>query len=222
MANFSSFFPEIGSGGGGGLTNNPLDLPRFYPRHDYLYLKYASNSIYAVSSQSFWDEYANIWTYGVLASNDTYLTIADVSGNNGGVLHHVIGPGSYVQTNWQYIRITVDGTEYEISMRTDDNYYSGARMYLGGVISGFPGGTAATGEHLFNDSNSYYNNANETPPNGGFISNAGLNYLTLPTAHQANFLPTLRFESSLKVEVKQQYLRSIHLGTTVGCAYKLF
>jgi len=221
MSNFSDFF-SAGGGGGGGLTNNPLDLPRFYPRHDDLYLKYSTSNGYPASNQSFWDEYNQIWTYGVLSANDTYLTLADVSGANGGVLHHVVGPGSYVQQMYQYIRITVDGTEYEITMRTDPSYYSGARMCLGGFLQGYPGGLGSALEPILNNSNTYYNNANATPPQGGFISTDGGAYLTLPTPHQANFLPTLRFESSLKVEVKQQYLRSVHLGTTVGCAYKLF
>lgn len=231
MSSITGLISAGGAAGGGAshIITDPQKLQKFVFPNVYLKTDLSSTTYTGVST--FWTAlgYDSSMYTAVTTTNDTYITIADItSSTNGGYLWWVI---SNVVRNGNNdvstIRITVDGgTPVELSINSTP---SGAnRMILG---SGISAGNAVTnsssiGGNYFSD----YNNIGldnqvsnyESPSDGAYYGGGRNGYL------QDNFaalqtLPfeRLYFESSIKVEAKQQTYYAGFQGQNAACRITL-
>lgn len=217
MANISDFFPAAG-GGGGVFVTNPLELPRY--SFSTLQMKYSNSAAVAsANSSSFW----TFWDYSrqsaTITAADTYVTVGEVtSSTNGGFLINVIGIGVAAGTGTTTFRITVDGTAYTITSGSVPGAGYTNWPCLGYFLSGVQPENATTydsrrTEHL----NGYWSSTNVNGMlDNGFYKPWDTTYGTVPIDDIFSG-PKLKFESTIKVEVKSSvYLTSSERDRT-GC-----
>lgn len=218
MANISDFFPAAG-GGGGVFVTNPLELPRY--SFTNLEMKYANSAATVdVSSSSFWTYWDYTRSSATLTAADTYVTVGEVtSSTNGGFLINVIGNGVATGTGTVTFRITVDGTAYTITSGDVPGSYP-ARNWacLGYFLAGVQPQNATSydarrSEHL----NSYWGSTNNNGMlDNGFFKGWDYTYGTVPIDDIFSG-PKLKFESTIKVEVKSSVYATSYERDRTGC-----
>lgn len=217
MANISDFFPTAGGGGGAHITN-PLELPRysFYQ----LEMKYANSAAtVAANSSSFWTYWDYTRSSATLTAADTYVTVGEVtSSTNGGFLINVIGNGIPAGSGAVTFRITVDGTAYTIVSGDVPGTAWNNWACIGSFLSGVQPQTSTAydsrrTEHL----NGYWLSTNSS----GMLENGF--YKPRPEIYGTVIIddifagPKLRFESTIKVEVKSSYYSTSSERDRTGC-----
>ena len=218
MANLSDFFPASS----GATVATAADLPRLNLRSNSLYIKASSSTYYQSEQNDFWTRYARQYAHTTQTSSTTeYTTIVDVSSSNGGVLFHVIGGSQYysIATHDQYIKVTIDGVATEIGPINNSTYQYRAYHPVLGALLPFQPATSHRG--LFTNVDRWFDNNNAYRQTKGFWAARGDEYFTIPTPSEAELLPKIRFNSTLKVELKGT-VATTYNGDKVGCAYKLF
>lgn len=201
-----------GGGGGGAMTNiftNPTYLMRSFLTSSALATVQQNGTVTNDSSSAFWTEVAkaNEWYTAILTAANTYVTVADISSAaNGGFLYNVIANGcAGTFGDSSTIKITVDGTAYEITgAQNGTSPTTNMRFSIGSTLGTYSVGTS---DYENYDPFTTYWNYNYDIGDAVDTTNHvyGSSYRSmLPTASFAEGLnfQKVRFESSIKVEVK--------------------
>lgn len=222
MSNFTDFFE---SGGGGGIVATPADLPRSNARSNQLWIKTSKTAKNNSETELFWDVYSKHYATSIIPSGITnYTTLVDVSNSLGGVLYHIIAPSNY-HGNISHsisIKITLDGEVTEIGpINMNTNQYRAFHPVLGALIDVFPSDQTSDSNTSLSTYYQYFDNDNNHKQSHGFWASNNEQAFTIPTPSQADLLPKIKFNSTLKVEVKG-YLSATYNANRAGCAYKLY
>lgn len=236
MSSFTGLFSS-----GGGETNIVTD-PRKLPRiaASSFLIKVGSTGYAPATGAGFFTAYliqSDRSAFGVLTASDTYLTLLDVSNSFGGFLNWVLSPEITTTNNISTVKITVDDVPYEFSYQYNNivGIPSGnrARMIIGGGWStaqlALSSGTAAGWIDVLNNFNDFgFDVYGESQSNWddpvNKVYGAGqttVNYVAGSSTVDQAWFPKLRFNSSLKVEVKQQTLSTSNVGHYSACHYTL-
>ena len=226
---------SAGGGAGGGETHIVTD-PRKLPRYAFYSATIkTSNTATQDSTGSGFFGTVNSKINGAMVegtTNDTYSTLLDItSAANGGYLHWVISQTVHSLDNSKVtVRFTVDGgTPVEIAY---DYQAVNGRMFIGGGI--YIAGSSTSDTTAYTStmrSNNYYNGyfsatANSFQDSTNFVPYIGQNGTRVQIESSMPDLMTLPyhrlyFESSLKVEVKQQSNAADFGGKYAACLYTL-
>ncbi len=213
MSNLTDFFPA--SSGGGAVSNNPMDLPAGATWTGYLSIKgiNSNTNAYAASSASFWDYsyplQGGVFTSYTSSDIGSYVTITDISSApNGGRFFNVIGPAvnATSASTITTFKITVDGDEYIMSDEYQGTFPgggNGARSWLGNILYSSVT-TSATFSTLYKDRNAQNTRVqlNSQLIGGQFISPDRGGWVASLVPAWPYDGPSIRFNESLKVEVK--------------------
>ena len=213
MSDLTDFFPA--SSGGGAVSNNPMDLPAGATSTNMMRIK-AINSdtgIYEADESSFWvysyPAQGGVFTSYTSSDIGSYVTITDISSApNGGRFFNVIGPAvnATSASTITTFKITVDGDEYIMSDEYQGTFPGGgsnARSWLGNIM--YSGAVQST------TFSTLYKNRNASNTRvqwgsqligGQFISPDRSGYVTSLVPAWPYDGPSIRFNESLKVEVK--------------------
>lgn len=239
----SSITSLISAGGGGGgetnIVTDPRKLPRIAASNFYTKVDYSANVL--ATDVGFYTTYlpqSDAAAYNVISANDTYVTLIDVSNSFGGFLHWVLSPEITTTNNISTVKITIDGQDpvelsYQYSNIVGTPGGNRARMIVGGGWSTGKSATSpsnAAGSVMFN--NNYTNNGFsiygdsvqnwDDPVNKVYGSgNVDVYYNNTPGTQDQVHFPKLRFNSALKVEVKQQTVSTSDNGHYSACLYTL-
>ncbi|WP_312222562.1 hypothetical protein [Rhizobium rhizoryzae] len=211
----SNFVPQASSGGGMSLPGGMTKDPRLLPVYDAtggvnVYVGTTSTSMNTVNLD-FWNQVALIGAVSSTATSNVYTTLCNITG--AGILFHVISPAIANVTDDVFFKITVDGTVYEI-IKTNTWGIANAttsRVVFGSASSGSVASSLwATAAAMVTD---YAGSAQSVQAFRKATSSVFLN----PPSHIMTFgWPCLRFEQSLKVEVKVSNIASA--GNSAYCA----
>lgn len=225
----SSITGLISGGGGGGASHiltDPQKMAKLMYGGNTISLKNSFTGSYTTSSADFWsnlDSDPSIYI-NLIGANNTYVTLADItSATNGGYLWWVISPLMDNTSNpSSSIRITVDGgTPVEITSGSG-TYTGGSRFVLGsGIVGGDPIVSTTPNGYFSNyTTNAYYpnvadklNDYSNGINNGGFKGYVADNIAGIMTST----FERLYFESSIKVEAKQELYFSASQGRYSAC-----
>ena len=191
----------ITSSSEGVWSRNPDTLPRTVVNSQNCGFKSNVGTIVLLNAAGMQTTLAYLGATASITADDTYATICDVTGS--GFLFHVISACSGA-SNLRTIKITIDGTVYTLATADAIGAYS--RMIIG---PGFASGAIATTDTGIVTSHpgqiGGYNYDVFAARDGGCMSFAQGDLL-IPTENEvlSRGLPAIRFESSLKVEVKSQ------------------
>ncbi len=200
--------------GAGRAFYNPRRLPQFLVGSAYVGIKAgAATTTYAASTTTFFAQLANAWgAVCTLTDADTYATLVDITG--AGWLGWVLSATCKVndQVHTQSIRFTVDGQEYVCAREiTEAAAAFGSRNVVGGAFQGSP--ATATSSYAWGilgiQSTDY-----------GFGTLSPLN-LSPTQQIMAAGGATLRFDRSLKIEVKSSVLDAVTQYNQAACDYAL-
>lgn len=221
MSNFSDFFPS----GGGSVVASITDLPRGNFRSNFMWIKNAQSTLINSETADFWTYYARQYAVTDLPSDvNNYTTLLDVNNSNGGVLYHVIAGSAYysVNSHSQYIKITIDGEVTEIgpiNMATPQ--YRSYHPVLGALMPFQANTSTGNARGLFYNYDQWFENNSSYIQTKGFVASYENSMCTIPTPIEADLLPKIKFNSTLKVEAKG-YTGTSYNGHKTGVAYKLF
>ena len=148
--------------------------------------------------------------YGNVVSDDTYLTLCDITNStNGGVFWNLLGPGTGAANTVLTVKITKDGEDPVEQAFTVES--GGHRLLMGFNYFGFMGSqstttTTARAQPFFNNYYSQYRYApgtQELAAKTQSLANGTGNYFTIPSLQETLVNGTgLRFNESLKLEIK--------------------
>lgn len=178
---------------GGKWITNPKHLPIFLAENTYVLIKTANTSSQPATAGPFFDNMAFVGAQAAVTVADTYVTVADLTG--AGFMFNCVSPcGDVAHT--PTIKLTVDGVVHTFAPSA--NTVATSRLYLGPLTSGID--TAASGADMGpNGSTDYGFNVVSI----GGIENVKYGVgIPVPTRILAAGWPCLRFETSLKVEMK--------------------
>ena len=222
MANLSDLFPSSGGGSlPGGMTRDPRLLPCF-DATDILEIKQSSSSTqYTVSSIAFWDSIGWHGAFAASSVDNTYKTVCDITGS--GFLFHVISPAITNTTDDVMFRITVDGTEYVIAKTQTWNKSgnaNGSRVVLGAC--GYTGSFYSSSDGIWIRG---WPAASSTAAIQSFraLGSGAFAHLLAPENIVTHgYGPYVRFDASLKVEVKVTDVYTVQTyGDRCGATYIL-
>ena len=201
-------------------TANMSSDPRYFPTFMMNDLKIPYSSQYQSqpmdqSGTQFWSNYQRIGYY-LSSSSGGWVTLIDISSSTKPIaLAHVFGPRCSTHTG--YIRITVDGTAYQLQSPT--SFYGawcwGAGFdhftYVYGGSSQYGGASKRGGSDLYNTSGNVYNYGTDAISQTAPMGVAETMCLGLPV---------LVAEHSLKVETYGTPLSSWPYQSRIrGCGY---
>jgi len=211
MSNFSDFFP-VGGGGGGLFLTDPNELPKMLTYSTgYLGLNYDGETTNTYDGDAtFWTYFAytngNDWT--TFNASNTYVTLKDISSSKGGFLYFLM---SGVSGNIKTWRITVDGEEYLIDMGAGNG-----RRIIGSPVLGNYNSDRFLGGRV-----SYRSNSVNLSDGYGFSSNNYTQAVFVPDIGLCQKNPALRFESTLKIEYKENGApNTSSYNDRIGCITK--
>lgn len=243
----SSITGLISGGGGGGSQTNIVTDPRKLPKMATAncLIKIGATTQIASTNQAFFSERVILshHTSAVqCSSNNTYVTLLNVTGSNGGYLNWVIAPQIHVtNNNITTVKITVDGGDpielaYQASNIVGTPSGNRARMVIGGGWSsgrhntntGFTYGyvgffNSYNGNRFTFTNEDVYSVINYDDPVNNVYGNSYYElwlHNALDATDQATF-PKLAFNTSLKVEVKQLTIDTSDAGHWSACSYTL-
>jgi len=213
-----------GSGGYNGDITDPNKLPMFSAF--YAYLKTGQTTQQNTTTVAFWStEYPKIGSVGIATANDTYVTVADITGK--GYLNSVIGLGASGKPTGtlSYIKITVDNVAYEFKAGLSDGNggnVSRHRFYIG-KYTGPPTISYEKADNLKEISNSYFDPGNYRHYKNNNIILSPYLAVGVITDFMNGFnnKDGLRFETSIKVECKVALLSTTNYDQYCGAIYNL-
>lgn len=196
-------------GAGGGATNivtDPNLLSRTVMQQVQIHIRYGT-VLYQAGESSFYSNPFNYnYTYQAEATTaDTYVTLADItSSSNGGYLHCLVGCGT-INGESVTFKFTVDGTATEITYaNSSGNTSTHYCPCMGGFTYNYNSATAD--QPIYNVADFGHAAgavwAYEDTTNKWEIGNGG-SVMAQPYQTEALNLPRLRFESTLKIEIKK-------------------
>ncbi len=220
MSNFSDFFSSSS-----GIVASVADLPRNNTRSNTLHIKTAISTSVHSEQADFWTYYARQYAVSDVPYDVTnYTTLVNASSSNGGVLYHVIAPSDYysVSNHAIYIKITIDGEVTEIGPISNSTpQYRAYHPVLGALLPYPPSTAISQGKGLFSNTYRHFENNSSYRQSKGFWTAQSSPGFTIPTPSEADLLPRVKFNSTLKVEVKGR-TATTYSGNKAGCAYKLY
>lgn len=185
----------VSMGGGTGYITNPTHMVRAAFHPSYWSLKFAQgNNQHYATNDSFWTTLANCGAYVDVNASGSYVTVCNITG--GGFFGWALSPAGSGQG--QALKITVDGTAYELLVPTTNN----ARIGVGAMLYN-SAGTIADTLYL----NAWFRSLgfffSETPDKGWILDNQTAFISLLHPAEAIMYgQPLCRFNTSLKVEAK--------------------
>ena len=213
-------------GGGGGATNivtNPTHLYKEVATQYNIEFKYGT-TLYDPTSNNFWTFMLANYNWGYYAectTADTYVTVADItSATNGGFLHSFIGVGT-IDGESTTMRFTVDGTATEI---TYSNGSGTTAAHYCPIMGGFyPNPQTTTDQAPFNTADlSVQQGAYlSADPSNGWYAGSISNGIAYPFISHNMDMSRLRFESSLKIEVKKSAINATANNNKAGAVITL-
>lgn len=194
MGNVSDFF----AGGGGSLPGGMTKDPRLLPCYEGTASTglYDNTTLMFADVVGFWEEFARVGAVATTSTDDTYTEICDITGS--GVLFHVVSQTPTNTTDDVTFRITVDGVEYVIAKtQTWASVASDQRRIVLGCA------TDAAMDSKYTVSTQHFRDfAGDGQSTQVFRKNGRSIRIIPPSEIMNNSMPCLRFEESLKVEVK--------------------
>lgn len=217
MSNASAFIPAQAAGGAGGRWySEPDKLPRFLAPSG-LALKYATGAQYTSTSANFFTTGAIYGATADVAAADTYVTVCDIAG--AGTMYNVVGPqlSNTAAGTSCTVRITKDGTPTTIVWAADTTVAATDRLVIGGLgVSG----QAITDTNPSALSPGSYLDSGFVQLEGGLPYPASAS-LIAPYWFELLNLNSLRFSTSLKVEVKGSHLGAAGVPRSCLATYLL-
>lgn len=196
---FTNFFGGGGAKGGNVITD-PRHFSAGYVGYGELGVKTAVTGTALSNTDLFFTSGALFGAQASISAADTYATLCDINGS--GFLCNVVSP-AHSAGAIQSFRLTVDGVEYVISPGAP---MTNIRAVLGPTVPGVVttySATAVAG-HLIGLGS--YADAGFSAAKVGNFDPLFSAYLLRPVIILAHGLQCLRFETSLKVEVKSSLL----------------
>jgi hypothetical protein len=207
-----------GGGTGGPFVTNPLELPKYSFQN--LEMKYSNSAATTnAGTSAFWTYWDYTRSSATLTAADTYVTVGEVTSSpNGGFLINVIGNGVPAGTGTVTFRITVDGEEYIITSGSVPGAAQINWACIGSFLSGIqPQNSTAYDSRRSGYLNSYWPSVN----NEGFLENGFYkpNGYTLGVVPIDDIFagPKLRFQETIKVEVKSSVYSTATEKDRTGC-----
>lgn len=181
-------------------NNNYLDIDKLYKSiAAQLTVKYTVSAAHNTTNINFFNTAALYGASNFITANNTWATICDLTGS--GDLCNVVGPAFITNSNDTKIieiRITKDGIESVYTFNSTTGTNSGKRPLLGVVGSGSLANGDYTSAFDINGTQDYFK-----PVFSGLIEHPVGTVSLIPRYwFRMLNLPRLRFESSLKVEVR--------------------
>jgi len=202
-----------GGGSGGGAMTNIFTDPTFLMRSliwtSQLRTNDESNNSRSADQSQFWSQMTNNleWYPATLTAANTYVTLADISSaTNGGFLYNVLAnacTGSPV-AHTSTIKITVDGTAYEFTGgQNGPSPYLNCRFTIGMFLGTYSVGVSDY--ENYDPFSTYWNyniDAGAVDTTNNVYGSSGRSMIPTATFAEGLNLQKVRFESSIKVEVK--------------------
>lgn len=205
--------------GGNRWITNPKQLPIHVVTSANTNIKTATTSIANAGNANFFNGLANRGAQASISVADTYVTVASLTGS--GFLFNCISP-THSAVSTPTIRITVDGTVYTIA--PSSTIAAGYRVLVGPLVPVLPSiaaaGTAAVagdgmGPSAQSDGGFYIGSTGGIPLITGSVS------LISPEQILSMNWASLRFESSLLVEMKCSLLSGTAVDKSCAVTYRL-
>ena len=220
MSLLSNYFTEISGGVKSTESSNPADLPRIHNRADHnTYAKFATNNWHNADSAAYWDMLANSSDVVSISQDNVYETVTDYTGS--GYFFGLVSPSSNIAGAEVHIKITIDGTATILPSQLISPSTPYADIETSPIASalnnrihlGYFGniGQTSNDQGGGNGPQSYYDQGfkNYTGSILGIkqdkygVPGATAHISTITPADYLRFnLNRIRFENSLKVEVK--------------------
>lgn len=207
-------------GGGSRWITNPKHLNLIVNADNRTQLKTAVGGMANASAAGFYTGMGHRGAQASISVANTYVTLANLTG--AGFLFNAVAPmhsAGYTPT----MRITVDGVEYLITSSTP--LATATRLVLGPLM---PGGTTAAvaSASLAGDiigPNSPHDAGFKVDRVAGIAQGDSTTYFSLMTPEVILSLnmQCLRFEQSLKVEMKSDLLSAVAVDKQCGVTYRL-
>ena len=220
MSNFTDFFPVSTGGGDSAIVTDPNKLPKIILIGNIDSLRYDNDGI-STSSNSFTSA---MYVYGAavgnVLNNDTYNTIANITGS-GYLLWCLSSTNATAENTVVTIKITVDGNVSEISGIINQRAAGDRdRLLIGAYTAGVGDSTSGSSSSYnsggdFGASSTYSrfpSSGIQTQPKCGIIR---------PDAFNFPGMPKLRFETDLKVEMKISTYEANGTSRTAAVSYRL-
>lgn len=213
MSNLSQF-------GASRWITNPKHLVNVSVQNDKLGLKNTLTTQQLSDAASFFTTIATRGASASITVADTYVTLCDLTG--AGFMVNAISP-THTASFTPTIRITVDGIAYTIAPSAAQTaYYRFVLGTLTNYLSIVSVSTAAVAGDIISP-NSAQDSGFAGSRTGGVVqaSTNGVLGVPSPDAALSYGFPVLRFESSLKVEVKCSDLSGTAADKQCGVTYRL-
>lgn len=206
-------------GGGSRWISNPKHLGIVSVAASFLNMKTDAASKVLSNNAGFFTNLALRGATASISVADTYVTVANITGS--GFMCSLVSP-THSAAFTPTLLITVDGVAYTIE--PSSTLAAQKRLMVGPYTIGQPTievGSTAT----INDVIQIPNNSNDTGFNGsltgGVIVAPSHIALITPEIALSVGMPVLRFESSLKVEMKCSLLSGVAVDKQCGVSYRL-
>ncbi|MFZ2309593.1 MAG: hypothetical protein WAW73_19645 [Rhodoferax sp.] len=207
-------------GGGSRWITDPKHLNLMSVQNDKLGLKSAANAATLSDVAGFFTAIDKRGATASIAGADTWVTLCDLTA--AGFLFHVISP-THTGTHTPSIRITRDGVETTITPSAVQTAYY--RMVIGTLTNYLTvvGNTAASVAGDIIGPNTSNDPGFTGARTGGVVQAATTVLFGIPSPEAILSMgwPALRFETSLKVEVKCSNLSATAADKQAGAIYRL-
>ena len=219
--------PASASSGSGGNFVTPNEMVCYqietntsppYGLMDYSPIHGQTSADYSNVNTDFWAQFIKVGDWVDYANHEVgaYKTVVNISGSKAGIFGGVVGPqpsGLEPAT----FKITVDGTEYEITAPTPTTYY--ARSALGTIIAATGSGYGANFPYMSASTGITYTSEFVGSPEQMQVVDP---YLVSPLFALLDGRPVVKFEESLKVEMKQATNRFFNTMANWGATWCYF
>lgn len=213
IANVQAAVDAISFGAGFEIT----DVDRFpFAGFAELRLKDGKSTVYDATTAGFWTAFARHGAVGNVTTSNTYATIVNLTSSSGWMGNIVSCALYYFSgSTTLHIKLTLDGTAYEITTGSVAATGTADRLVIGPSFPGEPsttGAGAGIGDDLSSDFDAAQIASIPWHDDGVVIS---------PSHAWSRGFPMLRFESSLKVEVKTSNYQTANNEHKAGVTYIL-
>lgn len=199
---------------GGGLT--PLEMPCEIKFLGYVAM-YVNSTAQLCTGTTFWVALGYTGDYiTATPTADQYSTITDVSGSGGNLYSVLTGAVGHTETS--HVKITIDGTAYEKHFLRTGTGSTASRVLMGSSMS--HSGSVYYKQYLqgLNTLKAYNQPENH---NADYYNKGIHSYPFNPIAGKHLGMPSIRFNDSLKIEIKSSAVPALGLARYQGAQYLL-